>query len=606
MKTNIKNQKSKIKNSIQNLKLFKFLFLSCSLAFLLFTFVFNCFAEEITIIYTGQTHAMLYPCNCPIEPDGGLSRRAALIKELRKKNPHTLLLDSGNFFAGGLRDEHSQNAQMDMQRTVSNLKAMELMKYDAVAIGDDEFNFGIGFFEENIAKTNLKFVSCNISGDNSNERPKTIEPFVIKEIAGVKIGIIGLTALSAKQKAPGFNFIEPKEALKTAMGEIKKANPDIIILVSNLSETENSSLVSQINGIDLLIADYKTKQDSPDKIGSTLIFNTFWQGRKLGVLSLTLTDKKITGYKADMPRLSAKISSDPEIQAVLPRCFADTNCKANGITGVCRNPGSQNAICEFPKSINKVKLSIIRPKDCIACYVDRTIDYLKARIPGIVVSYLDYPDRRTNKLIKDLDIYGLPAYLLDKEVEKDRGFVNLKQDVEAKGDFYIVKPHVSGVAYFLKRDKIKGSLDLFVSLYAKDTSLLLNAIKEFNPQIHFLAIEQESGKFDALKGEEEIEEYFRCVCVKKYYPKYFWDYISCRAKDISSSWWDSCLPESDYYKIKACATSQEGKTLLEENIKLNKELRVLFGPTYLLDNIEIFGTQGISTKEDFRKIFSRT
>lgn len=581
------------------------LLIVCSFTFLLFAFAFTCFAEEITIIYTGQTHAVLYPCNCPIEPDGGLSRRAALIKELRKNNPLTLLLDSGNFFAGGLKDEHTQNTEMDMQRTIYNLKAMEIMKYDAAAIGGDEFNFGIDFLKENITKTNLKFLSCNISDANSDLKSKGVLPFITKEIAGVKIGIIALTALSARQKAPTFNFIEPKEALKTAMGEIKNTNPDIIILLSNLSEAENSNLVKEISGIDILIADYKTKQDSAssDKIGSTLVFNTFWQGRKVGVLFLTLTNNKITNYKVDMPRLSDKISSDPEIQTILPRCFEDTNCKADGIVGVCRNPGSKDAGCEFPKSTNKVKLTIIQPKACIACFVDRTVDYLKARIPGIVVSYLDYPDRKTNKLVKDLDIHGLPAYLLGKEIEKDKGFVNLKQDVERRGDFYIVKPHVSGVAYFLKRDKIKGSLDLFISLYGKETISLLEAIKEFNPQVHFLAVEQESGKFDAFKGEEEIEEYLRCVCIKKYYPKHFWDYMFCRVKDISSSWWDSCLSDADYYKIKACATSEEGKMLLRENIRLNKELRVLFGPAYLLDNNEIFSTQGIASKEDFEKIF---
>ena len=120
------------------------------------------YAKEITILYTGTTHAMLYPCSCPVEPDGGIARRAALIKELRRKYPNSLLLDPGSFFAGGLLDEYTLNTQLDTQRTKINLKALELMKYDALGIGPDEFNFGAEFLNENISSLNLKFLSCNI------------------------------------------------------------------------------------------------------------------------------------------------------------------------------------------------------------------------------------------------------------------------------------------------------------------------------------------------------------------------------------------------------------------------------------------------------------
>ncbi|MDD5730906.1 MAG: hypothetical protein PHN57_07255, partial [Candidatus Omnitrophica bacterium] len=100
------------------------------------------YARDITILYSGETHSMLYPCNCPFEPDGGVARRATLAKELRKQNPDSLFLDSGGFFGGGLMDEYTQNTQLDKERTLVNLKAMSLMKYDAVTLGDDELDFG--------------------------------------------------------------------------------------------------------------------------------------------------------------------------------------------------------------------------------------------------------------------------------------------------------------------------------------------------------------------------------------------------------------------------------------------------------------------------------
>ncbi|MBN1913278.1 MAG: hypothetical protein JW788_02645, partial [Candidatus Omnitrophica bacterium] len=70
-----KRQKIKDKITIQNLK---FLFLNCTFTSLLFTFGLTCFAQDIDILFTGNTHAMLYDCGCPHEPDGGIARRAAL------------------------------------------------------------------------------------------------------------------------------------------------------------------------------------------------------------------------------------------------------------------------------------------------------------------------------------------------------------------------------------------------------------------------------------------------------------------------------------------------------------------------------------------------
>jgi 2',3'-cyclic-nucleotide 2'-phosphodiesterase / 3'-nucleotidase / 5'-nucleotidase len=164
------------------------------------------FAEEITIIYTGETHAMLYPCNCPKEPDGGVARRAALIKQLREKYPASLVLDSGNFFSGGLLDEYTQNTSLDKKRAIINLKAMEIMGYDAVAVGDAEFNFGKEFLLENIDKAQVPFLSCNINFSK-------FLPALVKEVAGVKVGIIGLTSPLVAQKADGLKFIDSEIAL---------------------------------------------------------------------------------------------------------------------------------------------------------------------------------------------------------------------------------------------------------------------------------------------------------------------------------------------------------------------------------------------------------
>ncbi len=318
---------------------------------------------------------------------------------------------------------------------------------------------------------------------------------------------------------------------------------------------------------------------------------------------ITLKDNKIADYKVEALRLSDKIADDKDVLSVLPRCFSDSNCKQEGMIGTCSNPGLLESACLFTKA-PKVSLLIITSKLCNVCHNESLERYLKTLFPGLSISYLYYPEGKTEKITNDFGITALPAYLLGKEAQREKGFSALKDRVEARGDFYMIKPQFSGVAYFFKRKMTKGSLDLFISLYDKDAASLLAMIKEFNPAIHFLAIER-NGNFEAKGGNLEVEEDLRSVCVQKYYPEKFWDYITCRAKNINTSWWQDCLAGADTDKISACARGEEARALLKENISLGKELQLMFGPLYLINNQEIFASQGVLAKEEFKKIMKR-
>ncbi|MDD5731148.1 MAG: hypothetical protein PHN57_08510, partial [Candidatus Omnitrophica bacterium] len=430
------------------------------------------------------------------------------------------------------------------------------------------------------------------------------KPYIIKELGGIKVGVIGLTTPYATQKTQNYKFVEPLPAVQDAVSKLKKQGVQVIVLLSHLGENDDMKLLKVVPEINIIISGHsRSKEEPSSKVGNTIILRPTWQGRRLGKLTLSMEGARIADYKTEDIRLSDNIKDDPEILAILPHCFSDLNCKKGGLSGVCQNPGSMQAQCIFNQAA-KVPLTIITVKNCIACDSTKVVTYLKRQFPGLAVSYLYYPAQASEKMVKEYAIEGLPAYLLGKEAEREKAFGDLKENLEKKKDIYLLKPTFSGVAYFLDRKKINGKLDLFFSLFDKGTIELLAAIKDFNPQVHFLTSE-ENGRFAAPGGQLELEEDARCVCVQKYYPQVFWDYLSCRAGNIHSSWWDECLPQLDSQKIKDCARSQEGKTLLQENAALNKELKVMLGPTYLIDNKEIFSSQGLPTKEEFKKIFRR-
>lgn len=566
----------------------------------IFGFVFlaagNSFAQKITVLYTGQTHAMLYPCSCPIQQDGGIARRAALVKELRKKDPQLLLLDCGNFTAGGLMDEYTQSVQLDTQRTLVNYKAMEFMRYDAVAVGSEEFNFGKDFFLKNARRSGPAYLSANLDTDK-------VLPYITKDINGVKIGIIGLTGLSARQKAEGLkinSFDKAAELVK----RLRDEGAQVVILLSTLGEKEDLKLLSLVKGIDILFTGQNPLSEEPlTRIGNTFLLRPSWQGRKLGKLSLEVSAGKLVDCKAEQLRLSDKIGDDPAITAILPRCYSDSNCKKEATLGTCQNPGTPKASCSF-KDPNKIDLLVISSKDCLICSEQPVISALKKKFPGITERYLYYPDQQAKERIEELAILGLPAYILGEEIEKEDKFLDIKNDLlQVKGG-YLLKPQAAGLAYFFSRKIKKGNLDLFLSLFDKDAPEILAVTEEFKPVFHFLVTEKGDG-FEAKGGNLEVEESLRGVCAQKYYPQKFSDYLVCRSKNINSSYWEDCLPKTGIQKIKECARGPEGVKLLKENISLNNQLQIYSGPAYLLDNREIFSSRGAPAKEELRKIIKK-
>ncbi|MDO8489184.1 MAG: hypothetical protein Q7S42_03630 [Candidatus Omnitrophota bacterium] len=553
-------------------------------------------AQDVTILYTGQTHAMLYPCSCPLKQDGGVSRRSSLIKKLRKKDPQLLLLDCGNFTSGGLTDEYAQSTQLDMERSLVNFKAMEIMQYDAVAIGSDEFNFGKEFFLQNAKKSKPAYLSANLDSDK-------VVPYIIKESNGVKVAIIGLTSPSAHQKTEGLKISEPKN-IAELVNRLRKEGAQIIALLSSLGEQKDLELISEVKGIDIVfVGQSPLKDELMTKVNSTFILRPLWQGRKLGKLSLKLKDGLLTDCKFDELRLSEDIPDDSAINAILPRCYSDSNCKKDALVGSCLNPGTLKASCSF-RVPNKINLLVINVKDCVVCNTDPVISTLKKKIPGITVRYLYYPAPEAQNKIKELSIKELPVYIFGKEIEKESGFPDIKDDLSQIDNVYILKPQVSGLSYFLDRKEKKGSFDLFFSLFDKSTYEVLLGMKEFRPDLHFLTTEKGQG-FDAKNGNLEVEEYLRGVCIQKYYPQKFWDYLICRSKHIDNSYWEDCLVGVDVLKIKSCARGPEGVKLLKENISLNKEIKVMYGPVYLLNNHEIFSSRGVPSKKDLKRIMKR-
>ncbi len=561
-------------------------------------------AREVKIVFTGQSYAMLYPCQCPVDPDGGIARRAASIKDIRAASPDAVFVEAGSSFGSGQMDLYAKNYEEDMRRTEIYLKGLKLMNYDALLLSGQEFSFGAAFIEK---YPELPFVSSNIHSWKKS--------FVLKDLGWIKIGILGLTDSLAQTKgAEGFDLSKP--VISAKVKELKNLGAGLVIVLSALSPDEDLKLLKDIKGIDVVINGSPSYVSvNLEEAGGFIHLRTWWQARRIGVLSLDMIDGKIRDKKLESIRLGSEVADDKDVSAILPQCFSEGDCKRTaGMTVKCENPGTEKAQCSYIQS-QQLSLTVIEPKVCNSCRVEDLLTGMQNSFGKMKIERLFEDDPRAKSIIEEFGLTMLPAYLFSKDIKESQYFSSLEPVFEEGREFYLVKPEKSGVSYLLGRKRVPKRLDVIFGFDNRIKPELFMLLKEFagkhrdvNVRIHLLAIpdEKNDGEFLARGGSvAELEELMRIACIDTLYPGKVFDYLACRAGKRQSGWWDSCLPQALKNKttiIKDCALSGRGKNAMKSHTQLTQELKIASGPTFIIDNTEIFGIIEVPPMDEFEKV----
>ncbi|NLL45342.1 MAG: LysM peptidoglycan-binding domain-containing protein [Clostridiales bacterium] len=267
-------------------------------------------ATRLTIVHSNDTHARVK------EGEGlGFAKISTIIRETRKDNANVLVLDAGDTFHG--------QAIATLTKGESIARIMNEIGYDAMAPGNHDFNYGYEQLVELSKLTNFPILAANIGkGDGST----LFNAYIIKEIAGLKVGVFGLATPETTYKThpdnvKGLTFIEPVEAAKQTVAVLKDKT-DLIIAISHLgtdlSSADTSIKVAQaVEGIDLIIDGHShTTLEQGHKVGGTLIVSTGEYGNNLGIVDVYFTDGKIVGIVAGL--ITKDLATDvPEDEAVV-------------------------------------------------------------------------------------------------------------------------------------------------------------------------------------------------------------------------------------------------------------------------------------------------
>lgn len=228
--------------------------------------------ESLSILFTNDTHARIDPFPQTAKEFaglGGVSRRASLIKKIRYNSDHTLLLDAGDVFYG--------TPWFDLFGGSVDFKVMSSMGYDAMTLGDHEFSLGPEKFAEAAKEAGFPFLAANYRARNTAMNP-LIEDFIIREFAGLRVGIFGigidLNSTVSPELHSGVTSMDPVRIAGRSVNSLRVHHHcDYIICLSHLgfsyesNKLDDLALAEAVDGIDLIIGGHThTFLDEPTSV----------------------------------------------------------------------------------------------------------------------------------------------------------------------------------------------------------------------------------------------------------------------------------------------------------------------------------------------------
>ena len=248
-------------------------------------------SHDVVIVSTTDVHGRLRGWDYyadSAESGRGLSRAATIVDSVRASNPdRVVLLDAGDLLQGNPFTYVAARVASDTLNPV--IAALNSMRYDAAAIGNHEYNYGVPYLERAIGQAHFPFLSANTY---RADRSRAFRPWTMIERSGVRIGIIGATTpgvmvWDAENVRGRVTLGDIVPAVAAADREARAAGANLVIVTvhSGLDEpasydtvatalpSENvaARLAREIPDIDLIVYGHSHKEVREIRIGNTLL-----------------------------------------------------------------------------------------------------------------------------------------------------------------------------------------------------------------------------------------------------------------------------------------------------------------------------------------------
>ena len=252
---------------------------------------------RLVVLHTNDTHSRMDPFpldDGPFAGLGGAARRATLVQRVRDANEHVLLVDSGDIFQG--------TPYFNFFGGELEFRVMTEMGYDAATLGNHDFDNGVDGLVAMLPEAGFDFVCANydVSDPALAER---VQPYVVREFGGVKVGIFGLgigfEGLVLASLHKGVEYRDPVEAARSTARVLRDQGCALVICLSHLGyRYSNSSRPSDrvvaeaVPEVDLVLGGHThTFLDEAElfeqgRTGFTLVNQVGWGGMRLGRIDI--------------------------------------------------------------------------------------------------------------------------------------------------------------------------------------------------------------------------------------------------------------------------------------------------------------------------------
>lgn len=310
----------------------------------------------LRILATSDLHANLlgwdYHSN-RVSPQRGLARVASLISLARSEQPQCLLVDNGDFLHGTALGDYVVETRPEQRRSRlpfvhPMIAAMNLLRYDAVALGNHEFSHGVGFLRRSLLVANFPLVCSNLYFKPSRGAQLALPSLLLHkrvlDKAGtahvLKIGVLGFvppqTMIWERRYLKGRASVDDiLTSARLMVPELRAAGADLVIALSHsgigdgitATGAENaSSALAALDGIDVVVAGHTHLIYPEDGVqglhGKPAVMPGFF-GSHLGVIDLAL-QKTRKGWVLRSHHSQARpVARRDPTTARLTACFAD-------------------------------------------------------------------------------------------------------------------------------------------------------------------------------------------------------------------------------------------------------------------------------------------
>ncbi len=315
-------------------------------------------AEEarISVLATTDLHGNIlsydYYAAQPVQR--GLAKIATLIHAAQAENANNLLIDCGDTIQGTALElvyqQYVQTGHLPLRLDFAGaplardpmMLAMNELGYDAMVVGNHEFNFGLKNLLGARAQAKFPWLSANIQTE-AGAAAKPFAPYLIKTVAGVKIAVIGLTTPFIPQWEEeahyhGYRFEPIVETARRVVAELRaREKPDLIVVAAhsgldrNLTTDQAATgtsrenamyqVATEVPGIDAIVFGHTHEQLAGANIGGVTLLQPKNWGISLGRLDFTLAREsggawKVQSKSSRVIPVTAATQVDPKVAAI--------------------------------------------------------------------------------------------------------------------------------------------------------------------------------------------------------------------------------------------------------------------------------------------------